>query len=430
MSSSSSSDDGPSFAIRDKSMYADSSSDESSGVVFVSAVANVAASVHQARRRGSSSKKTRNYVYRDREAAERLLIEQYFVADPVFGHDKFRRRFRMSLRLFNRIVTDMEREYDYFKISYDAARKRGFSALQKCTSAIRQLAEGCSSDTLDEYLYMSERVSLETLQHFCYGVIQLYGKEYMRRPTSNDLPLLYAAHESIHGFPGMLGSIDCTHWNWRNCPTAWRGQYMRGDHEYPTIILEAVASQDTWIWHSYFGMAGSHNDLNVLYQSPIFNPEELGTAPPAPFTVNNQFYQRGYYLVDGIYPDWASFVKTISYPTTAKKTRFKRAQESARKDVERAFGVIKARWGIIQKPLRLTTVAHAKEIMYACLILHNMILQDEGRAICPQHDPDLPTQVVVNDDVILEIRDSATHHHLHADLVDHIEVAYIPKLDD
>ena len=53
------------------------------------------------------------------------------------------------------------------------------------------------------------------------------------------------------GFPGMLGSIDCMHWRWKNCPTVWHGAFSVRYHE-PTIILEAVASYDLWIWHAYF----------------------------------------------------------------------------------------------------------------------------------------------------------------------------------
>ena len=45
----------------------------------------------------------------------------------------------------------------------------------------------------------------------------------------------------------MIESIDCMHWEWKNCPTAWEGQFTRGDKGTTTVILEAVASHDLWI---------------------------------------------------------------------------------------------------------------------------------------------------------------------------------------
>lgn len=46
-----------------------------------------------------------------------------------------------------------------------------------------------------------------------------------------------------------------------------------------TIVLEAVASEDLWIWHSFFGLPGSHDDLNVLSRSPLFARLVAGDAP-------------------------------------------------------------------------------------------------------------------------------------------------------
>jgi hypothetical protein len=56
--------------------------------------------------------------------------------------------------------------------------------------------------------------------------------------------------------------------------------------------------------------------------------------------INGRHYNKGYYLADGIYPKWTTFVKTISSPILPKEVEFVKAQEGCRKDVERAFGVL------------------------------------------------------------------------------------------
>ena len=99
----------------------------------------------------------------------------------------------------------------------------------------------------------------------------------------------------------MLGSIDCMHWKWKNCPTAHKGFFV-GHKRVPTVILEAVASQDLWICHSFFGLLGSHNDIYVLHRSPVFANLVEGHAPEVNYTVNGHNYNTGYYLADGIYP--------------------------------------------------------------------------------------------------------------------------------
>ena len=59
---------------------------------------------------------------------------------------------------------------------------------------------------------------------------------------------------------------------------------------------------------------------------------------------NGNRHDMGYYLADGIYPRWPVFVKTIRHANDDRKAYFAQWQESARKDVERAFGVLQSRW--------------------------------------------------------------------------------------
>nr|GEU29656.1 reverse transcriptase domain-containing protein [Tanacetum cinerariifolium] len=89
-------------------------------------------------------------------------------------------------------------------------------------------------------------------------------------------------------------------------------KYARRDHgSNPFILLEAVASQDLWICHSFFSVAGSNNDIKVLYQSHLFNNLKTGQALEIPFVANGVSYPCGYYLVDGIYLELAPLVKSI-----------------------------------------------------------------------------------------------------------------------
>ncbi|XP_076928921.1 uncharacterized protein LOC143593062 [Bidens hawaiensis] len=373
----------------------------------------------------STAPRRRSYILRDRTQANARLMKDYFDDSPTFNDAMFRRRFWMSKRLLLRIVGDMEREYEYFKQKPDARGYLGFSAIQKCTSAIRILAFGNTTDINDDYLKMAEKTTRDALENFCIGIIQLYSRRYLRIPTSNDLTRIYDVHESKHSFPGMIGSIDCMHWEWANCPTAWRGQYTRGDHGVPTVSLQAICSHELWIWSAFFGSVGSNNDINVLNASPVLEYYISRSIPVLPFYANDIFYRHGYYLGDGIYPEYSIIVKTFQDPIEEKKDYFKK-QESARKDIERCFGVLKKRWHYVKNPCRVWTLAKMSDAMYTCIILHNMILEDEGKAICqhyipksvPEQFPE-PTQDQRTYN-IHQLTSSDIYNQLKADLVQHV----------
>ena len=52
----------------------------------------------------------------------------------------------------------------------------------------------------------------------------------------------------------------------------------------------------------------------------------------------------------------ATFVKTISAPQGEMRKQFVQEQESARKDVERAFGALQSRWAIVRHPAKKWSV--------------------------------------------------------------------------
>nr|BAD37986.1 ribosomal protein-like [Oryza sativa Japonica Group] len=231
-------------------------------------------------------------------------------------------RFRMRLHVFLRIMKAVEEHDDYFKQKRNAAGVLGLSCLQKVVAAFRMLAYGVPADALDEYIRIGESTALEALRKFVAAVVEVFGPEYMRKPNEQDAARLLTIGAS-RGFPG------------------------------------------------------SHNDINVLQRSDIFARLAEGEGPQVNFDINGHEYSMGYYLADGIYPSWATFVKTIPEPQGNKKKYFAKAREACRKDVERAFGVLQSCFAIVRGAARMWDEDTLHDIMMACIIMHNMIVEDE-----------------------------------------------------
>nr|GEX36039.1 hypothetical protein [Tanacetum cinerariifolium] len=219
----------------------------------------------------------------------------------------------MSRTLFNRIVKEVTNQSSFFRDNIDCTEKENISSLMKCTSALRQLAYSIVPDFLDEYLQISPKSSRLSLDHFCTYVMEIFEPEYLRKPTMTDVVKLYRHHEEKH-----------------------------------SCCVTRFTDMTCFLW------CGSNNDINVLHQSLLVNDLKTGRAPETPFVANGVTYPWGYYLVDGIYPELVTFVKTIpeSSDDEHKRIRYKQMQKAVRKDVERAFGVLKKKWAILANPAR------------------------------------------------------------------------------
>jgi hypothetical protein len=106
-----------------------------------------------------------------------------------------------------------------------------------------------------------------------------------------------------------------------------------------------------------------------------------GKAPPCNYSINGHEYNMGDYLVDGIYPFWLTFVITISDPKGQRQSHFGQRQEAVRKDVERAFGVLQACFAVVRGPAKQWDPETFWEVMTCCVIVHNMVIEDEGEFV-------------------------------------------------
>ena len=86
---------------------------------------------------------------------------------------------------------------------------------------------------------MSETMCETCMDQFDAMLTQLYKEEYLRCPTEEDVKSIVRLHKAIHKIDGLLGSLDCMHTAWKNCPVAWQGSF-KGAKKIPTLVLEAA----------------------------------------------------------------------------------------------------------------------------------------------------------------------------------------------
>ncbi|XP_019238012.1 PREDICTED: uncharacterized protein LOC109218136 [Nicotiana attenuata] len=181
-------------------------------------------------------------INRDREGTDSNLILDYFSYNPRFSDRQFHRRYRMSHNLFLRIVDEVKGHDMYFVQQANAMGRFGLSTLQKITAVFRMLAYGLPADATDEYVKIGESTAFESLKRFCRAVVEDFGEQYLRSPTPND----------VAGF--------CT-------PVVVD----------PQQLFLKLADYDLWIWHAYFGIPGTNNDINVSESSQLFSDLAAGS---------------------------------------------------------------------------------------------------------------------------------------------------------
>jgi hypothetical protein len=85
----------------------------------------------------------------------------------------------------------------------------------------------------------------------------------IRPPSELELLHILKVNEA-RGVSGMIDDIYYMHWEWSSCPTPLCTGTRATKLGKPAMILEVVETKDLKLWHAYFGLAGSHNDINVL----------------------------------------------------------------------------------------------------------------------------------------------------------------------
>ena len=148
---------------------------------------------------------------------------------------------------------------------------------------------------------------------------------------------------SMAGFPGVLGTVDCTHIALQS-PGGDNAELFRNRKGYFSLNVQAVASSDLQFTNVVSRWQGSAHDSTIFSNSRLCARFEAGE------------FDGGYLLGDAGYPCKPYLLTPIAAPTSPAEQRYNYAHIQTRNTIERAFGVLKRRFPCLRLGLRVKVV--------------------------------------------------------------------------
>ena len=83
---------------------------------------------------------------------------------------------------------------------------------------------------------MSPSTAEESFHLFCEKFAEGLWDKWVSLPTGDDLHKVTEIYQKC-GYPGAMGSTDCTHLDWEGCPFSEQHIHC-GKEGYPTLVVE------------------------------------------------------------------------------------------------------------------------------------------------------------------------------------------------
>jgi Plant transposon protein len=335
----------------------------------------------RAKKRDHRSLPRRKKTVFDHRRALMCIRDDLTGPDARFVGKDFKMFFRISRSRFQHILEMFGNHGgDFYSGKADCCGNQTASIEAKLLLPLQTLAFGGATHQFCLYYQMSKTLAATSCSMFHKTFLHLYRKKYLKKPSKEDIYRISSLHEQIHGVAGMFGSLDCMHTKWKNCPTGWQGSF-KGQKGYSSIVLEGLCDYHCYFWHVEYGHAGTNNDVNILKASDFYTSlidgrfDEL-ERDVVPFVIANQPFNKMFILVDGAYPKFDRLVKPMKFPILPEQKKFKEWQSAARKDIERAFGMLQGRFQAVVRPIQLWDIKEVFRMIKCCLCLHNMCVAD------------------------------------------------------
>ena len=319
----------------------------------------------------------------------KMYVQNFHILEDDLLQSKFRMRFRLPYNAFLELAEKVKKDDRFARwCGPKYNNKRASPVKLLLLGSLRYLGRGWTFDDIEECTAVSADVHRCFLHKFIdFGSTALYD-EYVLTPVNLPEARSNMREYTQAGFPGCVGSSDCTHIVTDRCQYNLKNNHLGGKSSLTTRTFNITCNHWRRILHSTQGGPGRWNDMTMVRLDRFVSGIQDGsiledvTFELLGYDQNGKVvvmkYKGVYVIVDNGYLDWSCTVPPFGVTNDVDEIRWSRWVESMRKDVECTFGILKGRWRILKAGIRLYGVDVVDKVWLTCCALHNWLLDIDG----------------------------------------------------
>jgi hypothetical protein len=315
-------------------------------------------------------------------------------SDPMndWGEEAFRIRYRMRKDSVFELLQLIEHKLPEPKAT---GRKR-IPAIERLLIALRYYAEGCIQRSSGDVHGYSQPTVSRTITEISAAIASL-ANDFIVFPDEKEgeriaagfYDMIKKRYPRSRPLPQIIGAIDGT-----LIPILAHGvpnrELFRDRHTNISLNVQAICDHELIFTNVVARWQGSVHDSRMFNNCELFGRFERGEI-------------RGWLVGDSGYPLKPDLLIPYLRPQTPGEQRYNFAQIQSRNVIERAFGLLKNRFGVIGKNggwVRCN-IETALDVVTSCFVLHNFLRKRKDL-----FEPDPPIREVIPKPIAENVEDA------------------------
>ena len=316
-------------------------------------------------------------------------VNNYLMFEDSFMRAKFRNRFRLPYANYLDLLQWIRDDSRFARWCGEKVNRKMSSPIELLVlGSLRYLGRGWTFDDIEEQTAISREVHRTFFHVFIeFCSTSLYSR-FVLTPVHLPEARSNMREYEVAGFPGCVGSTDCTHVTTERCEYRLKNNHLGAKSSHTTRTFNLTCNHRRRIIHSTHGGPGRWNDQTMVRLDQFISGIRDGLL-----LQDNDFklldydrlgnvisvkYKGVYVIVDNGYLQWSCTVPPFTVTSDMDEIRWSKWLESMRKDVECTFGILKGRWRILKSGIRIEGVDAVDKVWLTCCALHNWLLEIDG----------------------------------------------------